>query len=500
MYFLTAGDEWLPGVAPQLGITREWLQKIDVGQLLTAEIERVLLDMKKCDAADDGCGLGAVEKVRNLFSIIMVSGASTETYRNATCCTLLQLRARLRDTMQSRSDATSAPTAGVHSSDSSYSKLYALYREGLQWAVSAHKRLHSALSTAAQRHQDQLTIAKTAAVEWLAAAQGLVDACFELCDASEDLSVQREALDTMEPVIAELLSLACGSPPTSANGGPTDRNHRTQRAGCGPVLYYQVKYLEFSAAYHRAAQQPRDELHTLEQALNVWTQLDALHYYGSGNAVADPHREEAAVLARLAQIHCIAVPNSEAGLGAEVRNSTNGQQMHSSVVGDAAHGLQYVLRSMRYTVQAWLPASLQLWAPEVLGADAVVVARADGAVVRGSALTSAEVVQELKKVPNKVLQILAEDCYIALQCLALAPINYGVMGSQAAPTLDLATLQPTEIQRMLSHLCTALSAQGHACDKALLDAVVEARTGGHDPQAGSPRPKPVLKRLKRKGH
>jgi hypothetical protein len=69
MYFHSAGDEWIAGIASQLGITREWLQKIDVGQLLTAEIERVLLDMKKCDAADDGCGLGAVEKVRHLFSI-----------------------------------------------------------------------------------------------------------------------------------------------------------------------------------------------------------------------------------------------------------------------------------------------------------------------------------------------------------------------------------------------------------------------------------------------
>jgi hypothetical protein len=68
---LATGDEWLAGVAQQLGITREWLRKIDVGQLLTAEIERVLLDMKKCDAADDGCGLGAVEKVRHLVSIVV---------------------------------------------------------------------------------------------------------------------------------------------------------------------------------------------------------------------------------------------------------------------------------------------------------------------------------------------------------------------------------------------------------------------------------------------
>jgi hypothetical protein len=399
--------------------------------------------------------------------------------------------------MQSRSDATSAPTAGVHSSDSSYSKLYALYLEGLQWAVSAHKRLHSALSTAAQRQQDQLTVAKTAPVEWLAAAQGLLDACFELCDASEALSVQREALNTMEPVIETLLTLACRVPPTSANSDPAGGANRAQRAGCTPVLYYQVKYLEFRAAYHRAAQQSRDELHTLEQALHVWAQLDTLRYYGSGNAVADPHREEAAVLARLAQTHCIHAPPSEAGLGADLRDTTDGQQMHGSIVGDAAQGLQYVLRSMKYTVQAWLPASLQLWAPEVLGADAVVVARADGTAVC-SALTSAEVVQELTKVPSKVLQVLAEDCYIALQCLARAPINDGVMGSQAAPTLDEATPQPTEIRRMLSHLCTAMSAQGHACDKALLDAVVEARTDGHDPHAESPRPKPVLKRLKRK--
>jgi hypothetical protein len=418
---------------------------------------------------------------------------------------LLQLRARLRDAMQSRSDATSAPTADAHSSNSSYSKLYALYLEGLQWAVAAHKRLYSALNYSpvkapdARLEHELPTNTKTVANEWLAAAQGLLDACFELCDASEDLSVQRKALDTMEPVIAELLSLACGSPPTSANGGPTDRNHRTQRAGCGPVLYYQVKYLEFSAAYHRAAQQPRDELHTLEEALSVWIQLDTLRYYGSGNAVADPHREKAAILARLAQIHCIDAPNSKAGLGAEVRDTTDGQQMHASVVGDAAQGLQYVLRSMKYTVQAWLPASLQLWAPEVFGADAVVEARAEGAVVRRGALTSAEVVQELTKAPSKVLQILAEDCFIALQCLARAPINDGVMGSQAAPTPDVATPQPTEIRRMLSHLCTAMSAQGHACDKALLDTVVEERTDGHDPQAESPRPKPVLKRLKRKG-
>jgi hypothetical protein len=400
--------------------------------------------------------------------------------------------------MQSRSDVASARNVNAHSSDSSYSKLYALYLEGLQWAVSAHKRLHLALSTAAQRQQDQLTIAKTAPVEWLAAAQGLLDACFELCDASDNIIVQRETLNTMEPVIAELLSLACGSPLISDNSDPTGRTHRAQRAGCAPVLYYQVKYLEFSAANHRAAQQPRDELHTLEQALNVWIQLDTLRYYGSGNAVADPHREEAAVLARLAQMHCIHASASETDFGAQARDSTHGQQMHASVVGDAAQGLQYVLRSMKYTVQAWLPASLQLWASETFGADAVVEARADGTAVRGSALTSAEVVQELTKVPSKVLQILAEDCYIALQCLARAPINDGVMGSQAAPTLDLATPQPTEIRKMLSHLCTAMSTQGHACDKALLDAVVEARTDGHDPQAESPRPKPVLKRLKRK--
>jgi hypothetical protein len=400
--------------------------------------------------------------------------------------------------MQSRSDATSAPTADAHSSNSSYSKLYALYLEGLQWAVTAHKRLHTALSTAAQRQQDQLTITNPAANEWLAAAQGLLDACFELCDASEDIMVQREALNAMEPVIETLLTLACGDPLISDNSDPTAGTHRGHRAGCAPVLYYQVKYLEFRAAYHRAAQQPRDELHTLEQALNVWIQLDTLRYYGSGNAVADPHREEAAILARLAQIHCIHAPPSEATLGAEVGDTTNGQQMHGSIVGDAVQGLQYVLRSMKYTMQAWLPASLQLWAPEVLGADAVVVARADGTAVRGSALTSAEVVQELTKVPSKVLQVLAEDCYIALQCLTRASINYGAMGSRAAPTLDEATPQPTKMRRILRGLCVAMSAQGHACDKALLDAVVEARTDGHDPQPESPRPKPVLKRLKRK--
>jgi hypothetical protein len=71
MYFLTAGDEWLPGVAPQMGITREWLQKIDVGQLLTAEIQRVLLEMRQCQAADNGCGLSAAEKVWHLFSIVV---------------------------------------------------------------------------------------------------------------------------------------------------------------------------------------------------------------------------------------------------------------------------------------------------------------------------------------------------------------------------------------------------------------------------------------------
>jgi hypothetical protein len=65
------GDEWLAGIAPQLGITREWLQKIDVGQLLTAEIQRVLLEMRQCQASNDGCGLGAVEKVRHLLSIVV---------------------------------------------------------------------------------------------------------------------------------------------------------------------------------------------------------------------------------------------------------------------------------------------------------------------------------------------------------------------------------------------------------------------------------------------
>jgi hypothetical protein len=417
---------------------------------------------------------------------------------------LLQLRARLRDTMQSRSDVASAPNADAHSSNSSYSILYALYLEGLQWAVSAHKRLHSALSTVAQRQQDQLTIAKTAASDWLAAAQGLLDACFELSDASEDTNVHREALNTMEPVVQTLLTLACGNPSTSANSDPAGGVNRAQRAGCAPVLYYQVKYLEFSAAYHRAAQQSRDELHTLEEALYVWIQLDTLRYYGSGNAVADPHREEAAVLARLAQIHCIAEPNSEAGLDAEASDTTYGQPSRDRSRGDAAQGLQYVQRSMKYTTQAWLPSSLQSWVSETLGTDTVVEARADGTAVRGSALTSAEVVQELTKVPSKVLQILAEDCYITLQCLALTPLNYGGFraggskASQVAPTLDVSTLQPTEIRRMLSHLCTAMSAQGHACDKALLDAVVEAQTDGHDPQAESPRPKPVLKRLKRK--
>jgi hypothetical protein len=418
---------------------------------------------------------------------------------------LLQLRARLRDAMQSRSDATSAPTADAHSSNSSYSKLYALYLEGLQWAVAAHKRLYSALNYSpvkapdARLEHELPTNTKTVANEWLAAAQGLLDACFELCDASEDLSVQRKALDTMEPVIAELLSLACGSPPTSANGGPTDRNHRTQRAGCGPVLYYQVKYLEFSAAYHRAAQRPFNELRALEEALSVWIQLDTLRYYGSGNAVADPHREEAAVLARLAQMHCIDAPNSEAGLDAEASDSTYGQPSRDRSRGHATRGLRYVLRSMKYTTQAWLPSSLLSWASEMLSLDTVVEAGVDGTSVGGSALASAEVVQELTKVPSKVHQVLAEDCYIALQCLARAPINDGVMGSQAAPTPDVATPQPTEIRRMLSHLCTAMSAQGHACDKALLDTVVEERTDGHDPQAESPRPKPVLKRLKRKG-
>jgi hypothetical protein len=417
---------------------------------------------------------------------------------------LLQLRARLRDIMQSRSDATSAPTAGVDSSDSTYSKLYALYREGLQWAVAAHKRLYSALNYSpvkapdARLQHEQPTNTKTAANEWLAAAQGLLDACFELCDASDNIIVQREALNTMKPVIGKLLTLACGNPLISDNSDPTAGTHRGQRAGCAPVLYYQVKYLEFSAAYHRAAQQPRDELHTLEQALTVWTQLDTLRYYGSGNAVADPHREEAAVLARLAQIHCIAEPNSEAGLDAEASDTTYGQPSRDRSRGDAAQGLQYVQRSMKYTTQAWLPSSLLSWASEMLSLDAVVEAGVDGTSVRGSARTTAEVAQELTKVPSKVLQILAEDCYIALQCLARAPINDGVMGSQAAPTRDVATPQPTEIRRMLSHLCTAMSAQGHACDKALLDTVVEARTDGHDPQAESPRPKPVLKRLKRK--
>lgn len=430
-----------------------------------------------------------------------------------------QLRARLRDAMQSRGDAAHRQADQINaqrSNNASYAELYTLYLTGLRWGVSAHLIVYQQLSSTNHWHQhqhhelvkepniDQWVSAFEQLEVWLPAAQGLINAVFELCDAIENTTEKEQALNTMHPVLSTLLDLACGGGGSSGNsngsggsgssewsggsGNSDGSGDRKRSKACAPVLYYQVKYLQFRADYFQHFAQRAEEMHALNKALTVWAQLDALGHYGSGNKLSDPHKEVSVLLTRMARLLCLTSATYDSDSLAVNKAEENAK---------LKQGLEYVLRSLNYTAHAWLsPTQHQTLLSSTAPSS---TAASSWSTEKRAGIESIFAVNALLQVPSKVLLRLVEGCHCAQQCLSSSTtaMESAALGITGLPVRDNNTnhKQKKVFAWLLLRFCDALSAQGRPCDPALR---LHQQQQAGEQATLSPRVKKTLKRLKRK--
>lgn len=392
-------------------------------------------------------------------------------------CFVIQLRAKLRDAMQSRDLAHPNPTDSGRDASTSGSKatdtLTHLHIQGLLWALHAHQaayeqvllhrdisaipvyhndlhRTYSSIGTESLNNENRnlalasdpphsantvsipvpvpvpagtavpASVTKQHELDHL---QAIVDAAFEVCvRKGVSPTILHETLTTVAPVISTILS------------------DFVSPVSLGPALYYKFKYFDLQSGYYNAISRHDKEYESLTFAHGTWVQMSKLHFYGTGNTVADPCKEIAVILTRMAEYEC-----------SERCGDDNMRQI----------GLQHVLQSVNYTATAWLPKSVHRGLLQ-LSHNADLTGAAESKDLLQSVLRDKFTDLQMVGVSSKVLHILARRYSIAHKCAAIstdttapAPIN----GSTEAENSS----QDVRYAYLASHMCAFLRQRGEEC-------------------------------------
>lgn len=255
--------------------------------------------------------------------------------------------------------------------------------------------------------------------------QAIVDAAFEVCVRSGVSPItMHKTLHLVAPVINKILAEFVG--PNSL----------------GPALYYKFKYFDLQSGYYKSIFQPEKEYESLRFAHETWMEMSRLGFYGTGNTVADPCKEVAVVLARLAELEC----------GGDLA------ALHARVPNMRSVGLERVLQSVNYTVTAWLPKTKSLALLRLL------VKRHDASdEVSLQQLEQVFTNPALAGVSSKVLHILSRNLAIAHTCAAADGADVFYTQETGANTEQEATMMMRKLAYVASHLCALLSARGEDC-------------------------------------
>eukprot|EP01034_Spumella_vulgaris_P021377 gene21377-27407_t len=205
--------------------------------------------------------------------------------------TVDQLKGRVRDAAQT--GYLQSQSTGEASEKSV--RLNSLIIDALSWLYHTQHKCWTV-------QEGHLTVYQTAAL-----LQSVLEAGFELLtslggsvssDNDNNLTLLSTLLDQMEPLCVKLKDIV------TTNNVQIEASETRSSSQIGSVLYYQFKLHEFRANSLSATASLDVTLQALERALSVWHEMVSYGWYGSGNGVANRHREGAQISARIAWICC----------------------------------------------------------------------------------------------------------------------------------------------------------------------------------------------------
>lgn len=335
--------------------------------------------------------------------------------------------------MQSRDLADGAdsggPIQGKTTINNSADTLTQLHMEGLLWALRAHQAAYRQAFPAKNIHQSVVDLTQKPPinpntqvrfVDGLSAKQveldhlqAIIDAAFEVCVRKGVSSgTLHKTLTDVAPVLNKIL----------AGVGPDS---------LGAALYYKFKYFDLLSGYYRGLSQHDKEYEMLKFAHETWANMSKLGFYGTGNTVADPHKEISVILARMAGKEC----------GGEL-----------STPNLCSVGLKHVLQSVNYTAIAWLPKRFSLELLEV-NAQISSTESTELFVQRLEQILAADA--GLVGVSSKVLLALSRNFLLAAACFATDDSSSKMENSPFSPLSKYVIIA--------AHLCAVLKKRGEDC-------------------------------------
>lgn len=208
-----------------------------------------------------------------------------------------------------------------------------------------------------------------------------------------------------------------------------------------PNLYFAA--INSAARYYALIRLSSRELESLQQARTTWEKMASLGYYGTGNAVSDPFRALAQLLARMAALEC-----------------RDGVHYSDLEEGRFERGLGLVLESAQLTAHRWLPRSVHEVIQQHIDA------------LTDHALGAARPVFDsagLSSVPIKMLSTLVQNYALAAQCARRLcesrenNVLFDALGSATSGTVGAGSNLYGRFECVSTRLCEALYDMGYEC-------------------------------------
>ena len=273
----------------QLGLTRNVLQELYHNSSTTTILLNLINEARMITIEpyfDSSVVLDDIISIKGRFANQRQSGYNSDLDSNFTIFYANDIKSDTENVTSIGNNTCNS--LGTFLNESSTEKALILY--GLRWVYcSLHKLLHMSLPNLDQLLEDYSLLP----YEQTNTMKGLTILLQNLHDASFDLIVHN--VDHLENY--NILLSMTSYIELFVNSVPLEVKHI--------ALYYKVKHREFASNCCRDLNNDECQLQYLYETNEIWKELDALHWYGAGNGMANPYKEYSETLVRLATLLCL---------------------------------------------------------------------------------------------------------------------------------------------------------------------------------------------------
>ena len=279
-------------IKSQLGLTRNVLQELYHNSSTTTIILNLINEAVKIDIESyfhSSTVLDDIISMKERFANQRQSGYNSNVDTNFTILNDNDNQYGTRNVTDVTNNTCSLLELYLNESSTESSTEKTLTLQGLRWVYcSLNKLLHVSvpaldlmLNDYSLLPYEQVNMMKGLSI----LIQNLLDASFDLLVHNEDNLENYNILISIAPYV-ELF----------VNAVPSEVKHI--------ALYYKVKHREFSSNCCRDLHNGNCQLQYLFETYEIWKELDALHWYGAGNGMANPYKEYSETLINLATLLC----------------------------------------------------------------------------------------------------------------------------------------------------------------------------------------------------